>query len=97
VVKGDGRVADLVPGWESTRRAYSGTYDAMLQAADGAATRNEYYTRSIASVLDDAYYVELHAWQYETLVRLGQPSQAQAVYDAWLANFRQRVLMDARV
>lgn len=40
--------------------------------------------------------MELHGWQYDQLARLGLPPQARSVYDAWLANFRQRVLDERR-
>jgi hypothetical protein len=70
-------------------RACVATYNVSKAAADAFATRYRYLTN--AGLLNDAYYVELHAWQFEQVVRLGQPPQARELYDGWLANFRQRV------
>lgn len=51
----------------------------------------EYRSSSDATLIDSAAYAELRAWQLRSIERLGQPPQARAVYDAWLANFRRRV------
>lgn len=66
------------------------TFRSVVQAEEAVVKRDSHVRDS--GLLDDEYYVLLHAWQYETTVRLGQPPQARALYDAWLTNFRQRVL-----
>jgi hypothetical protein len=70
------------------------TYRLMIQAEDAAAVeyqRDHIRDRSLLSV---AYYVNLHAWQLRELLRLGPPPEARALYDAWLGNFRRRVLSE---
>jgi hypothetical protein len=60
------------------------TYRAMTQAEDAAEPTN------------DEYGVRLHQWQYGQLTALGQPPQARALYDAWLANFRRRLALETQ-
>jgi hypothetical protein len=73
-------------------RTCVGTYDRMWNIQGEVAARYRYTTDS--TLIDSAAYVELHAWQLRSLVKLGQPPQARALYDAWLANFRRRVLLE---
>jgi hypothetical protein len=40
--------------------------------------------------------VAWHTWQLRALMTLGQPPQAGVLYDAWLANFRQRASIERR-
>ncbi len=69
-----------------------GTYDRMWQIQGEVAAR--YRDNPDATLINSAEYVELHAWQLRELVALGQPPQARKLYDAWLANFRQRVRLE---
>jgi hypothetical protein len=71
------------------------TYNRMWQIQDGVAARYRYSPD--ATLIDSAAYVELHAWQLRSIVKLGRPPQAGALYGAWLANFRQRVLVERHV
>ncbi len=73
----------------------SGTYRLLMEAEGAAVARNGFVPD--ARLLNDADYVELHARQYQALVRLGQPPPARPLYDAWLADFRQRVLVERQV
>jgi hypothetical protein len=57
---------------------------------------SEYYPAVPSLAVNAAEYVELHTWQLRSLVALGQPPQARKLYDAWLANFRQRVGVERR-
>lgn len=72
-----------------------GTYDRMWQIQQQVAARYRY--SSDATLIDSAAYFDLHAWQLRSILRLGRPPQARALYDAWLANFRQRVLVERHV
>lgn len=65
------------------------TYDQILRAGAEAAHQNSYFTDHV--LRDSAYAAELAGWQLRTLVSLGPPPQAVALYNAWLANFRHRV------
>lgn len=68
------------------------TGDRLWQIQNEVAARYRYTTD--ATLIDSATYVELHTWQLRSLVKLGHPPQARALYDAWLANFRRRVLVE---
>jgi hypothetical protein len=72
-----------------------GTYDRMWQIQGEVAARYRYSTD--ATLIDSATYVGLHEWQLRSLEKLGPPPQARALYDAWLANFRRRVLVERKV
>jgi hypothetical protein len=68
------------------------TYDRMWQIQGEVAAR--YRDSNDATLIDSATYVELHEWQLRSLVELGRPPQARALYDGWLANFRRRVRVE---
>lgn len=68
------------------------TGDRMWQIQGEVAAR--YRDSADATLVDSATYLELHAWQLRSIVALGHPPQARALYDAWLANFRRRVLVE---
>jgi hypothetical protein len=73
-------------------RVCVGTYQEIVNAEEQAAQRNRYFLDH--ALRDAAHYAVLHAWQLRSLVRIGQPPQARALYDAWLANFRHRVSVE---
>lgn len=55
------------------------------------------YQRLDSPVLrESAYYAAWHAWQLRAIRALGQPPQARILYDAWLANFSERVSIEQR-
>jgi hypothetical protein len=53
-------------------------------------------TSTIDSSSTPPYYVAWHMWQLRAFMTLGQPPEAGALYDAWLANFRRRVSIERR-
>ncbi|MBV9605532.1 MAG: hypothetical protein JO027_10510 [Solirubrobacterales bacterium] len=71
------------------------TGDRMWQIQNQVAARYRY--SGDATLIDSAVYFELHAWQLRSIMKLGPAPQARALYDAWLANFRQRVLVERKV
>jgi hypothetical protein len=77
---------------ERVDRTCVDTYRRITRSEDAAAAPYRY--ASLSTLGEWAAYVGLHAWQLRTLMRLGQPPEARALYDAWLANFRQRVLVE---
>jgi hypothetical protein len=70
------------------------TYNWGRWAQQVAHYRHQYFDDR--AFLDFAFYASWHAWQLRAISRVGQPPQAQALYRAWLANFRQRVLIEQR-
>jgi hypothetical protein len=68
------------------------TYRQMGRIQDEVAARYRYSTD--ATLIDSATYLELHAWQLRSLMKLGRPPEARALYEAWLGNFRQRVSVE---
>jgi hypothetical protein len=72
-----------------------GTYNEAGEAQAEAARQYRYLDDHV--LLDSAVYVLLHTWQLRSLVSLGQPPQAHGLYDAWLANFRDRVSLERQV
>jgi hypothetical protein len=68
------------------------TYTAGARAQAQADRLYGYFDRR--ALLESAYYVSWHAWQLRSLLALGQPPQARAPYDAWLANFRERLRLE---
>lgn len=73
-------------------RVCVGTYREVLRAEAQAAQQNSYFVDHV--LRDSAYHAVLQAWQLRSLVRLGPPPQARALYDAWLASFRHRVSVE---
>lgn len=86
-----------------TRERFIGTVDAVCVrtynrgqwAQRVAHFRHQYFDDR--AFLDFAYYSAWHAWQLRTIAALGEPPQARPLYDAWFANFRQRVLIEQGV
>lgn len=66
-----------------------GTSNEQVEAEAKAALQYRYFDDRV--LRDAAYAARLHAWQLGSLVKLGQPPQARALYAAWLANFGHRV------
>jgi hypothetical protein len=65
------------------------TYNELVKAEAKAALQYRYFGDRV--LRSSAYAARLQAWQLHSLVRIGQPPQASALYNAWLANFRHRV------
>jgi hypothetical protein len=68
------------------------TYNELVQAEARAAVQYRYFVDHV--LRDSTYAARLHAWQLRSIVDLGQPPQAQALYNAWLADFRHRVSVE---
>jgi hypothetical protein len=68
------------------------TYDWMDRAERAAEFANQYFDDR--QIRDDAFYVDLHAWQLDNLLTVGEPPQARALYDDWVANFRARLAIE---
>lgn len=68
------------------------TGDRMWQIEGDVAAR--YRDSPDATLINSVAYLELHELQLRSLVGLGPPPQARKLYDAWLANFRQRVALE---
>jgi hypothetical protein len=70
------------------------TGDRMWQIEGEVAAR--YRDNPDATLINSVAYLDLHALQLRSLVALGRPPEARKLYDAWLANFRQRVGVERR-
>jgi hypothetical protein len=92
-----GEIGDYYPAVPSLATDLSPARRQFIAAADETCVSTyESMTRAedAAEPLTDEYTVQLHQWQYGQLTKLGQPPQARALYDAWLANFRRRLLLE---
>jgi hypothetical protein len=69
-----------------------GTYNKLVKAEANAALQYRYFDDQV--LRSSAYAARLHAWQLRSLVRLGQPPQARPLYNAWLANFGDRISVE---
>jgi hypothetical protein len=90
-------IGDYYPAVPSLATDVSPARRQFIAAADeacGSTYQSMTQAEHAAKPLTDEYTVQLHQWQYGQLTKLGQPPQARALYDAWLANFRRRLLLE---
>lgn len=95
-------VPSLASAVSPARQRFIGRVDSVCTATYNRGARAQkqadrlYGYFDARAFLESAYYVEWHEWQLRSLMALGQPPQARALYNAWLSNFRQRVSIERR-